>query len=212
VTVDLAAERASAGVDEIVEALDRDLVGLRPVKTRINEIAALLLARSITYRRVVSAIDDRYREPLPPIVPIGLSPQAARHSGRTAGQPSAYRRHMTRVPTPSPRARTQQGSDPGSRRIGTPVPLVAVVVPAAHPDSSASPSVPPAHPTHRTRRTMTRGVRPGRTCGSAASGTACAACDHPPRSWAGLDCGPGCPPGWAPPPGGDAEDGALMLR
>ena len=41
--VDLAAERASAGVDEIIEALDRDLVGLRPVKTRINEIAALLL-------------------------------------------------------------------------------------------------------------------------------------------------------------------------
>jgi probable Rubsico expression protein CbbX len=43
VTVDLAAERTSAGVDEIIEALDTDLVGLRPVKDRISEIAALLL-------------------------------------------------------------------------------------------------------------------------------------------------------------------------
>ena len=34
-TVDLAAERAAAGVDEIIEALDRDLVGLRPVKTKV---------------------------------------------------------------------------------------------------------------------------------------------------------------------------------
>ncbi len=42
-TVDLAAERAAAGVDEIIEALDRDLVGLRPVKTRVAEIASLLL-------------------------------------------------------------------------------------------------------------------------------------------------------------------------
>jgi len=43
VTVDLTAMRTSAGVDEIIEALDRDLVGLRPVKDRISEIAALLL-------------------------------------------------------------------------------------------------------------------------------------------------------------------------
>ena len=41
--MDLAAERAAAGVDEIIEALDRDLVGLRPVKTRVAEIASLLL-------------------------------------------------------------------------------------------------------------------------------------------------------------------------
>ena len=54
-TVDLAAERASAGVDEIIEALDRDLVGLRPVKTRINEIAALLLIDRVRTRFGLSA-------------------------------------------------------------------------------------------------------------------------------------------------------------
>ncbi|MEU6574803.1 CbbX protein [Streptomyces sp. NPDC046805] len=42
-TVDLAAQRRASGVDDVLEALDRDLVGLRPVKTRIREIAALLL-------------------------------------------------------------------------------------------------------------------------------------------------------------------------
>ncbi|MET8249481.1 CbbX protein [Streptomyces sp. NPDC005202] len=42
-TVDLNAERQDSGVDEVLDALDRDLVGLRPVKTRIREIAALLL-------------------------------------------------------------------------------------------------------------------------------------------------------------------------
>jgi len=55
VTVDLAAERASAGVDEIIEALDRDLVGLQPVKTRISEIAALLLIDRVRARFGLSA-------------------------------------------------------------------------------------------------------------------------------------------------------------
>jgi probable Rubsico expression protein CbbX len=41
--IDLAAERAAAGVDDVLDALDADLVGLVPVKTRIREIAALLL-------------------------------------------------------------------------------------------------------------------------------------------------------------------------
>ena len=41
--VDLAALRAESGIDEVLEALDRELVGLAPVKTRIAEIAALLL-------------------------------------------------------------------------------------------------------------------------------------------------------------------------
>jgi probable Rubsico expression protein CbbX len=41
--VDLAAERAAAGVDAVLDALDAELVGLVPVKTRIREIAALLL-------------------------------------------------------------------------------------------------------------------------------------------------------------------------
>jgi len=46
-TVDLTAERASAGVDEIIDALDRDLVGLRPVKIRVAEIASLLLIAGV---------------------------------------------------------------------------------------------------------------------------------------------------------------------
>jgi len=54
-TVDLAAERAAAGVDEIVEALDRDLVGLRPVKTRVAEIASLLLIDRVRVRFGLSA-------------------------------------------------------------------------------------------------------------------------------------------------------------
>jgi probable Rubsico expression protein CbbX len=41
--VDLARERAETGIDEVFTSLDADLVGLVPVKTRIREIAALLL-------------------------------------------------------------------------------------------------------------------------------------------------------------------------
>ncbi|MFY9919562.1 MAG: CbbX protein [Mycobacterium sp.] len=41
--VDLAAARRQAGVDEVLAKLDTELVGLGPVKTRIAEIAALLL-------------------------------------------------------------------------------------------------------------------------------------------------------------------------
>jgi probable Rubsico expression protein CbbX len=42
-TVDLLDARQLSGVDDILDALDRELVGLAPVKTRIREIAALLL-------------------------------------------------------------------------------------------------------------------------------------------------------------------------
>jgi probable Rubsico expression protein CbbX len=42
-TVTLAAERAETDVDELFEALNRELVGLVPVKKKIEEIAALLL-------------------------------------------------------------------------------------------------------------------------------------------------------------------------
>ena len=42
-TVDLDAERRASGIDEVLDTLDRELVGLVPVKTRIREIAALLL-------------------------------------------------------------------------------------------------------------------------------------------------------------------------
>jgi probable Rubsico expression protein CbbX len=41
--VDLARARRDAGLDEVLTALDRELVGLVPVKTRLAEIAALLL-------------------------------------------------------------------------------------------------------------------------------------------------------------------------
>jgi probable Rubsico expression protein CbbX len=42
-TVDVDEERRSTAIDEILDGLDRELVGLDPVKTRIREIAALLL-------------------------------------------------------------------------------------------------------------------------------------------------------------------------
>ena len=42
-SIDLAAAYASSGVEEVLQQLDQDLIGLRPVKTRIREIAALLL-------------------------------------------------------------------------------------------------------------------------------------------------------------------------
>src|SRR5262245_44893370 len=42
-TVSFGAERQAAGIDEVLEALDNDLVGLVPVKKKVQEIAALLL-------------------------------------------------------------------------------------------------------------------------------------------------------------------------
>ena len=41
--VDMQAEFKASNVEEVLEKLDRELVGLKPVKTRIREIAALLL-------------------------------------------------------------------------------------------------------------------------------------------------------------------------
>jgi probable Rubsico expression protein CbbX len=49
-TVDLAAERRRSGVDEVLRALDQELVGLAPVKARIRQIAALLLVDSARAR------------------------------------------------------------------------------------------------------------------------------------------------------------------
>ncbi len=48
--VDLAAERRETGIDEVLDGLDRDLVGLAPVKARIAEIAALLLVDKVRAR------------------------------------------------------------------------------------------------------------------------------------------------------------------
>ncbi len=42
-SIDLSSAYADSGVEEVLEQLDKDLVGLKPVKTRIKEIAALLL-------------------------------------------------------------------------------------------------------------------------------------------------------------------------
>jgi probable Rubsico expression protein CbbX len=54
-TVDLTAERSGAGVDEILDSLESDLVGLAPVKTRVREIAALLLVDRVRGRFGLSA-------------------------------------------------------------------------------------------------------------------------------------------------------------
>ena len=42
-TIDVNATLAESGVSEVLDQLDRELVGLAPVKRRIREIAALLL-------------------------------------------------------------------------------------------------------------------------------------------------------------------------
>ena len=48
--VDLAAARAETGMDVVLDALDAELVGLAPVKTRLREIAALLLVDRLRSR------------------------------------------------------------------------------------------------------------------------------------------------------------------
>ena len=46
-SINLSAEYVDSGVDEVLNQLDNDLVGLQPVKTRIKEIAALLLVERV---------------------------------------------------------------------------------------------------------------------------------------------------------------------
>jgi len=53
--VDLQAEMSASNVEEVLEKLDRDLIGLRPVKTRIREIAALLLVDRVRTRFALTA-------------------------------------------------------------------------------------------------------------------------------------------------------------
>jgi probable Rubsico expression protein CbbX len=55
VRVDLAAARRDAGVDEVLADLETELVGLAPVKTRIAEIAALLLVDRMRARYGITA-------------------------------------------------------------------------------------------------------------------------------------------------------------
>jgi probable Rubsico expression protein CbbX len=49
-TVNLREELESIGIEEILTQLDRELIGLKPVKTRIREIASLLLIERIRKR------------------------------------------------------------------------------------------------------------------------------------------------------------------
>jgi len=55
VTIDLAREYEEAGIAEVLDALDRELVGLQPVKRRVREIAALLLVEQVRERMGLSA-------------------------------------------------------------------------------------------------------------------------------------------------------------
>ena len=48
--VNLRDELAAVGIEEILAQLDRELIGLKPVKTRIREIASLLLIERIRKR------------------------------------------------------------------------------------------------------------------------------------------------------------------
>ncbi|MHC1558833.1 AAA family ATPase [Actinomycetospora sp. C-140] len=49
-TVDLDAIRRDAGVDDVLDALDRELIGLAPVKERLRELAALLVVDRVRER------------------------------------------------------------------------------------------------------------------------------------------------------------------
>jgi probable Rubsico expression protein CbbX len=48
--IDLRAEFAGAGLDSYLDGLEKDLVGLKPVKSRIREIASLLLIERVRRR------------------------------------------------------------------------------------------------------------------------------------------------------------------
>jgi len=54
--VDLRRELEEAGIGEVLGQLDRDLIGLAPVKTRIREIASLLLIERVRARMGLSAV------------------------------------------------------------------------------------------------------------------------------------------------------------
>jgi probable Rubsico expression protein CbbX len=55
VTIDLAREYEEAGIAEVLDRLDNELVGLAPVKRRVREIAALLLVERVRERMGLSA-------------------------------------------------------------------------------------------------------------------------------------------------------------
>lgn len=53
--VDLKAEYDASHIHEVLEKLDRELIGLKPVKTRIREIAALLLVERMRKKMALTA-------------------------------------------------------------------------------------------------------------------------------------------------------------
>jgi probable Rubsico expression protein CbbX len=53
--IDLAAEYENAGIAEVLDRLDSDLVGLEPVKRNVRQIAALLLVERVRERMGLSA-------------------------------------------------------------------------------------------------------------------------------------------------------------
>ena len=55
-TVDLALLRKEMGIDRVLDALDRELVGLAPIKSRIRQIAALLLVERTRARFGVESV------------------------------------------------------------------------------------------------------------------------------------------------------------
>ena len=48
--IDLVAERASLDIDPVLDLLDRELVGLAPVKARVHQIAAVLVLDRLRFR------------------------------------------------------------------------------------------------------------------------------------------------------------------
>ena len=54
-TISLEAEYQASNVQEVLDKLDRELVGLKPVKTRIREVAALLLVDRVRKQLELSA-------------------------------------------------------------------------------------------------------------------------------------------------------------
>jgi len=53
--VDLQAEFDASHIQEVLDKLDRELIGLKPVKTRIREIAALLLVERLRQKMALAA-------------------------------------------------------------------------------------------------------------------------------------------------------------
>ena len=53
--IDLETEFQNTQIQEVLEKLDRDLIGLKPVKTRIRETAALLLVDRVRKQLSLSA-------------------------------------------------------------------------------------------------------------------------------------------------------------